>query len=337
MIGSTAKRVHFGNSLDELEKIKDWDEALVCTMQEPWAVVESSVRGAPKRIHRVTGTSIEHLRSLEVPPGTRRIVGIGGGTPIDAAKYLGWSCDLPVTAIPTIASVDAMVTPAVAVRTRSIVKYVASCAPEEVIVLFPIIQKAPARLSRAGLCDILSCHTAQFDWKLAEARGQDIRDVSIAQSAQAVLDECVRNLTAIRDVTPQGVHSLISAFCTINDLTLSWGSARMEEGSEHFFAYAMEHHTQRHFVHGELVALGILLMSILQDNNPEWVWHVLTEAGLNCHPQTLEISDDELYSVLKSLKEFVRDNRLWYSVIDDQDIDEQRLVEQLYGLIGRRN
>ncbi|MCK7467104.1 MAG: hypothetical protein MZU91_02420 [Desulfosudis oleivorans] len=42
------------------------------------------------------------------------------------------------------------------------------------------------------------------------------------------------------------------------------GHARPEEGSEHYFAYAVENHIGHGLPHGDLVGLGIMIMSKLQ-------------------------------------------------------------------------
>ena len=50
----------------------------------------------------------------------------------------------------------------------------------------------------------------------------------------------------------------------MNALCLRVGHSGPEEGSEHYFAYAAEALTGRSFVHGEIVGLGVVLMSGLQ-------------------------------------------------------------------------
>ncbi len=335
MIGATAESVRYSQDLGSEVGHIEWPCAVVCTMEEPWALVQKELGVTPLHVHYVAETGITYLRTLaELPPGARRVVGIGGGSSIDAAKYLGWVHSLPVTVIPTIVSVDAMVTPAIAVRTRNIVKYIGNCAPEEVIVCDPIVRAAPARLNRAGISDVLSCHTAQFDWRLAEEQEQDVRDERVSRLAREVIDRCSQHASEIRGVTPMGIRALIEGFCAINDLTLSWGSARMEEGSEHFFAYNVERITRRHFVHGELVALGILVMSLHQNNTPEAIKETLDEAGVEYRPEAIGLADHELREALATLGAFVREVRLWYSAIDYRAPEAEKLTGALCELIG---
>ncbi len=326
MIGTTAESVRYSENLEDDVAHIEWPSAVVCTMEEPWELVQGVIRVTPLQLHYISEMGIGYLRALSLPPGTRRIVGIGGGSSIDAAKYLGWAYELPVTAIPTIASVDAMVTPAIAVRTHSIVKYIGSCAPKEVIVSDPIVRAAPARLNRAGISDVLSCHTAQFDWRLAEEQEQDVRDERVSRIAKEVMECCSAQAGEIREVSPVGIRAMIEGFCAINDLTLSWGSARMEEGSEHFFAYNVERITRRHFVHGELVALGILVMSLHQDNAPETIKQTLDQAGVEYRPEAIGLEHHEFRKALETLGDFVRDARLWYSAIDYHAPDAEKLV-----------
>ncbi len=331
---STFARVAIGHDLGAQISHINWDRTVVFTQEIPWKVVNEHARIHPAQLSYVKETGIQYLRSLQPLENVDAVVGIGGGASLDCAKYMGWIHKLPVIAIPTIASADAMVTPAIAVRTGSIVRYIGSCAPGQVIVCCPIIQSAPARLNRAGISDILSCQIAQFDWRLAADREKDVHDSRIAESAWEVFTKIVSLSREIRSVSEEGITALIEAFSTINDLCADWGNARMEEGSEHFFAYNMEYLTKRHFVHGELVALGILLMAILQDNQPEKILDVLNDAGVEYRPEKIGTDYDEISACLATLPDFVRDSRLWYSIIDEAVIEPANLIKKFRRLIG---
>ena len=74
------------------------------------------------------------------------------------------------------------------------------------------------------------------------------------------------------------LHRIIGKYCD------DYGHSRFEEGSEHFFAYTFEHVTGRTLMHGELVALGVLIMSTLQGNMPELAREIVREAGVRHRP-----------------------------------------------------
>jgi len=94
------------------------------------------------------------------------VVGVGGGTALDTAKFLAWKHGATLIQVPTITSVDAGFTDAIGVRVNGNVQYVGKIMPEMVVLDFPLIRSAPKHLNRAGVGDILSCHTGLFDWKL---------------------------------------------------------------------------------------------------------------------------------------------------------------------------
>lgn len=95
------------------------------------------------------------------------------------------------------------------------------------------------------------------------------------------------------------------------------GSPRPEEGSEHFFAYTLEYLTGKHFVHGELVCLGVLLMSMIQDNEPGWVKQILKDTGVKYRPSDLDVTPQEIIKTFKNLKDYVNQQKLYYSIVDD--------------------
>lgn len=189
----------------QLESI-EIQNSLVLTMEEPWIIVKKELGVKPKDVLYIESTEIEYLRNnFEDVAGYDFILGVGGGSAIDAAKYAGWKSSIPVIAIPTIASVDAVVTSAVATRKNGVVNYIGNNPPDKVIVNFPIIQSAPKRLNRAGLGDILSIHTALYDWRLAANEASELYDNNLAENAAKLLEKTVEKRSAIRKVSEEGI------------------------------------------------------------------------------------------------------------------------------------
>ena len=137
--------------------------------------------GGPAPLAVVMVSSV-HERALEaevarIPPGTRVVAGIGGGMACDAAKYIAWRAGLRLVCVPTAVTVDAFVTPPAGVRfddeaaageaTSTSVRYVGHATPDPLIADWDLIRTAPAHLNVAGVGDILSIHTATWDWELA--------------------------------------------------------------------------------------------------------------------------------------------------------------------------
>ena len=74
--------------------------------------------------------------------------------------------------IPTVLSVNAFVTPATGIRINREVKYVGITSPDPLIIDYDILRTAPQSLNIAGIGDLLSIHTASFDWEYVESKGK---------------------------------------------------------------------------------------------------------------------------------------------------------------------
>jgi glycerol dehydrogenase-like iron-containing ADH family enzyme len=96
-----------------------------------------------------------------------------------------------------------------------------------------------------------------------------------------------------------------------------YGHARFGEGSEHFFAYAFEFVNGHTIMHGELGSLGVLIMSTLQGNRPEYAREIVQLAGVRHRPEELGITWPEIDAALEALPAFVAREGLWYSVAND--------------------
>ena len=79
-------------------------------------------------------------------------------------------------------------------------------------------------------------------------------------------------------------------------------------------------------MHGELVTLGVLIMSTLQGNKPELVREIVREAGVRHRAGDLDYKMDEIDRTLQILPEFVKREKLWYSIANDLTIGDKELA-----------
>jgi len=309
----------FGNRL--LESLEfDPSTTVFATMELPWKLASPRLVAEPEHIAYVESMERADLDQAEATlPDFNVVVGVGGGSCMDCAKYIAWKRGSRLVLIPSIVSVDACVTHLVAVREGGRVRNIGHARAENLLVDYRLISGAPPRLNRAGAADILSIHTASFDWMLGHKRLDEEYDENIARECALVVEGLEKSASDICAVNQTGIRKLVELFEAENDLCLELGNYRPEEGSEHFFAYNAEHMTGKHFIHGELVSLGILLMSRLQDNRPEWVKDLLDELGVMYRPEDIGLEIDELREILASLAEYCKKENLPHTIIHEVD------------------
>ncbi len=304
---------------------------LAISMDIPWKLLQEEHPWTPSHVEMVTDMDLATVERLDATlPPFDVIVGVGGGSCCDTAKYLAWRRGCRMVLVPTIVSVDAPLTNTVAVRVDKTVKYVGDIFPEELIIDHALIQKAPKEFNRAGACDIASIHTALHDWRLAFDNTGEKYDDGIAREAQACLDELDRNAAEVYDVTAKGIDTIVDLFRREVEFCARLGNARPEEGSEHIVCYNIEHITRRHFLHGDLVGLGIFMMSRLQGNDPGFALDLIQRCGLRYTVQ--DATREEIRQTMATLREFKEKASLFYSVVDTTPVTDEFIAAALEDL-----
>lgn len=87
-----------------------------------------------------------------------------------------------------------------------------------------------------------------------------------------------------------------------------------EEGSEHFFYYCLEALTEKRFLHGPAINLGVLLMSLLQENDVAGIKEVLRKSGVPIHPSAMGIGYDDVREALRRCNDYVAEKDYTYSM-----------------------
>ena len=84
----------------------------------------------------------------------------------------------------------------------------------------------------------------------------------------------------------------------------------------HYLFYELEERLKRPFIHGNIIGLGIYLLSRLQKNDPLFITEMMDESGLIYHPNSMNIKREDLRESLLTLKNYVKSkDKLWFTII----------------------
>lgn len=309
--------------------VRERREAVVLTTAPAWKVVNGIDINTQHPIY-VEGNTQADMAVLAEACKAEVVYGIGGGLAVDTAKYVAAAKGLPLVVLPTVLSTDAFLTDATGVRENGCVHYLPSKAPDTVIVDMEVLCNAPASMRASGAADVLSIATALWDWQEAEKMGANPSDQQLTPHAVDIagtlLQTLLDNAREIGRGTPTGLKLLLDLLCMEVQLCYQCGHSRVEEGSEHYFVYAIENHlipaeerlsgseTAKGgpLLHGELVGLGVLLMAVLQSQPWTHYRHALECLQINYFPSA--VARDAIAETLINLSDYVAQHQLPYTV-----------------------
>lgn len=305
----------------------------VVTMELPWNLVRDQVTAPPKSVVLAGSMNLRNLERLAASvPAVHLVVGIGGGSAHDLAKFIAMKQGSRLIQIPTMIGGDASVTLPVGIRRAGKVRYIGQVACEAVYVDYSLLQRAPPDLVRIGACDCLSSETALRDWDFAVEAGREEPDDIIREQALQALAAVRQNRFEIRDCTAAGIRSIFEGYQTYASLAQRLGSDRPQEGSEHFLAYYIEYLSQRSYIHGQLLAVCLGAISYLQQEPFESMMLTLSDMGINTDPEALGITPSLFIEALAGLREFVTTNDYYYSAAHAREVSESEAKEVLAAL-----
>lgn len=192
------------------------------------------------------------------------IVGLGGGTAIDFAKYIAKSTGKPCVAIPSMLSTNVFATNKVALFTEKEKHTVMGVLPDTVILDYEYLNMSRLECLY-GLVDAFSIFNALRDWQLANIYDGLEIDEEIYNRAENLLEQSLkigRKMFIYGDAVDENLFNIIK---DAGYITNDYGSGRPESGSEHIFASALEvrykHDYGKVIPHAVAVAIGILIMT----------------------------------------------------------------------------
>jgi len=192
------------------------------------------------------------------------VIGFGGGTAIDISKYIGNKLEIDIVAIPAMLSTNVYSTDKEIISENGEVNTLDSKLPD-LIVYDEEVLKLSLIENLYGFADVLTIYTASKDWYISCEHNEDKLDERIYKMDVELLNNTREYiLNHSYEEIKNNLFEMFEFIGTVGHITNLYGSGRPVSGSEHIFAKALE---KRILVpHGISVGLGILIMSLFQDN-----------------------------------------------------------------------
>ena len=192
------------------------------------------------------------------------VVGIGGGTTVDTAKYAASRWALPMVSVATSLANDGVASPVASLINDGIKGSYGVHIPIAVIVDLDFVENGPERLNRAGIGDVISNISALADWELGrEVRGEPVD--GLAASLARMGAEAV--LTHAGDMSDDGFVTVLAEALISSGLAMAVsGSSRPCSGGCHEIMHATDSLFPDTASHGELAGLGALFCTFLRDD-----------------------------------------------------------------------
>jgi glycerol-1-phosphate dehydrogenase [NAD(P)+] len=317
----------------ELSSVQETRPVALLTGERSWGAVSPLltlplvVQAEPDRVEYAYLDALAN----DLPPQVGVVYAVGGGTVADAAKYIGWKRSLPVVIIPTALSQDGFFTALVAARTDGTVSYVTTGPAEKLIIDWEVIRAAPQNVRGAAIVELLTIVTGILDWRYAAEQNKttpETRFVPWAAGLMAgIAQQAFKIAAGVGRGNVEALRNLLDLICMEVQVTNQMGHNRPQEGSEQYFAYAIEPRAGRGrpVPYADMVGPGILIAAALhgQDVNP--IRETLESAGIRLN----QLRSEDIVDTLKTLPGYVRKHDLPHSILHDTDFTSERINELL--------
>ncbi len=194
------------------------------------------------------------------------LLAIGSGTINDLCKHASHAMNIPYGVVATAPSMNGYVSSNASMLDNGHKQSYLAHQPKAVWADVDVLCKAPVRLIRAGLGDVLCRSTVQADWLLSHQILGTAYDASLFDKLLPLEAEMIAQSQRLADKDPTFITLLFRMLMVSGEAMHKAGSSAPASQAEHMIAHTYEllYGDTRNF-HGEQIAVTTVTMSRLQD------------------------------------------------------------------------
>lgn len=282
------------------------------------------VQAEPER----TDSDFLDYLSENVPSIVEAVYVVGSGHLVTIGKIVAHANELPLVIVPTELDSDQFLEAHVEILSENILTTIYTGAAEQVVIDWDIIANA-APSARAGLvADMLAVVTGLLDWRYAAKQKRTLPEHTfvpwVAGVSANLASETIKAAEAIGKGEVEALKKLLNLASISVQLANQLGHARQQEGTEHYFAYALEKQNVQ-ATHAECLGPGILLTSALHNQDPSALRDAMTKSGLELG----KLRPADIQLALTDLPLIANGNDLPYAIAHEVDPYSEQVQKAL--------
>ncbi|PHJ63898.1 oxidoreductase [Nostoc linckia z18] len=210
--------------------------------------------------------SLKSLRKAAKEHKADVIIGVGGGKALDTAKLVAQQLQLPVVTIPTSAATCAAWSALSNVYSEDgafLYDVALSRCPDLLILDYDLIKTAPQRTLIAGIGDAIA---KWYEASVSSGHLQDTLIIAALQQARVLRDILLqKSAAALKEPGSEVWREVVDASVLLAGVVGGLGGAQCRTVAAHAVHNGLTHISGHGSIHGEKVALGILVQLRLEE------------------------------------------------------------------------
>lgn len=288
-----------------------WPRYVVVTTPTAWKTAQPYLSEQPAGVGIVHMLDWDHLEETTngLPDDTELVVGMGGGTALDASKYVALKKDVPLRLVPTVVSTGAIIHGVFANwKGHSVIGGGSDwpyCDFEHVLVDYDLVLEAPWYLNTAGIGDVLCQYAGIAEWRYQADRGaappvdQDLVRAPL-EYYRHLAEEFPKTLDSSGGLTADSIGFIMQSVHERDDRQLTSPHA---SGAGHSLTQVLEEVLQTGLIHGEVAALGGVAAGWATGDYRELI-HQLDSCKVRYRPSDMGLQRNQLRDVFEHARQF---------------------------------
>lgn len=197
------------------------------------------------------------------------IVAVGSGTINDIGKMTARVTGRPYMIVATAPSMDGFASATSSMVSRGVKVSLDSACPTAIIADLDVLRRAPERLLKAGLGDMLAKYVSICEWRISRLINGEYYCGNVASLIRASLRRCAASGGRLLRRDPEAVRDVVEGLILAGMAMGFAGVSRPASGMEHYFSHlwdmrALEFGSEAD-LHGIQVGVGTLLSLRIYD------------------------------------------------------------------------